>query len=152
MSPEQAEAKPVDLRSDAFSFGAVLYEMLSGRRAFEGDDDRSVLLAAVLRDEPPRLAAPAALESIVRRCLAKESSQRFPSMAEVKAALQRATTAPGQEMPSIAVLPFANMSSDPENEYFSDGLAEEIINALTGVEGLRVVARASSFSFKGKSA
>ncbi|MDO8679000.1 MAG: protein kinase [Acidobacteriota bacterium] len=151
MSPEQADAKPLDPRSDVFSFGAVLYEMLAGRRAFGGETIAQIL-AAVLRDEPPRLPVPAALDSLVRRCLAKESSQRFPSMAEVKAALEGAATAPDQETPSIAVLPFANMSSDPENEYFSDGLAEEIINTLTAVEGLRVVARASSFSFKGKRA
>ncbi len=151
MSPEQAEARPLDARSDAFSFGAVLYEMLSGSRAFGGDTIAQVL-SAVLRDEPPRLHAPAALDSVVRRCLAKHSSHRYPTMTAVKEALERAASETLADPPSIAVLPFANMSSDPENEYFSDGLAEEIINALTGVEGLRVVARTSSFSFKGKSA
>jgi serine/threonine-protein kinase len=152
MSPEQAEAKPLDSRSDGFSFGAVLYEMLSGSRAF-GGETLAQTLTSVLRDEPPRLQAPSALESIVRRCLAKQSSQRFPSMSEVRAALESAASAAAtKEVPSIAVLPFTNMSSDRENEYFSEGLAEEIINALTAVQGLRVAARASSFSFKGKPA
>ena len=73
-------------------------------------------------------------------------------MADVKAALERAVLAPPQETPSIAVLPFANMSSDPENEFFGDGLAEEILNALVAIEGLRVAARTSSFSFKGRQA
>ena len=94
----------------------------------------------------------ATLEPIVRRCLAKHSSQRFPTMADVKAALERAVLAPPQETPSIAVLPFANMSSDPENEFFGDGLAEEILNALVAIEGLRVAARTSSTSFKGRQA
>jgi eukaryotic-like serine/threonine-protein kinase len=150
MSPEQAEARPLDSRSDGFSFGAVLYEMLAGRRAFGGETIAQTL-TAVLRDEPPRLAVPL-LDSIVRRCLSKQPSQRFPSMTDVIAALERAAASSTYETPSIAVLPFANMSSDPENEYFSDGLAEEIINALTAVDGLRVVARTSSFSFKGKCA
>ena len=151
MSPEQAEGKPIDCRSDVFSFGAVLYELISGRPAFPGNNVVEVL-SSVLRDEPPGLAAPAPLDNIVRGCLTKDVTQRFQSMSDVKAALQRVASGPGKEHPSVAVLPFANMSSDPENEYFSEGLAEEITNALTSVEGLRVAARASSFSFKGKRA
>jgi serine/threonine protein kinase/Tfp pilus assembly protein PilF len=149
MSPEQAEARPLDARSDAFSFGAVLYEMLSGSRAFSGETIGQVL-SAVLRDDPPRLAVPAALERVVRRCLAKQLSNRYQTMSDVRLALERVSLEGEKDTASIAVLPFANMSSDPENEYFSDGLAEEIINALTAVDGLHVVARASSFSFKGK--
>ncbi len=148
MSPEQAEGKPLDRRSDAFSFGAVLYEMLTGRRAFGGATIVEIL-GAVLHTDPPRFQAPRSLVDIVTRCLAKGLDQRFQSMSEVKAALQRVTV-DVDRTPSIAVLPFSNMSADPENEYFSDGLAEEIINALSAVEGLRVVARTSSFSFKGK--
>ncbi len=87
MSPEQAEGKPLDARSDIFSFGTVLYEMLSGTRAFGGDTAAQVV-SAVLRDEPPPLAAPPPLERIVRRCLAKQVAQRFPSMHEVKVALE----------------------------------------------------------------
>jgi eukaryotic-like serine/threonine-protein kinase len=142
MSPEQAEGKPLDVRSDVFSFGAVLYELLAGRRAFDS-------LASVLRDEPKPLSSPAA--EIVRRCLAKQPAQRFQTMADVSAGLQQLAVQPaGQQHPSIAVLPFANISSDKENEYFSDGLSEEIINALTKVPDLKVTARTSAFSFRGK--
>jgi serine/threonine protein kinase len=151
MSPEQAQGQPLDGRSDVFSFGAVLYEMASGHRAFGGHTTVQVL-SSVLRDDPPALPASSPLCGIVRRCLAKEPSQRFQAMAEVERALQQAWVSPVKEAPSIAVLPFANMSADPENEFFSDGLAEEILNALTKIEGLHVAARSSSFSFKGKSA
>lgn len=151
MSPEQAEGKPADARSDVFSFGAVLYEMLSGRRAFEGESAISTM-AAVLHKEPRRLEAPPALERVVTRCLEKQAARRFQTMAELRDALGMAaqTGASVQQQPSIAVLPFANMSADKENEYFSDGLAEEIINALTQVAGLKIPARTSAFFFKGK--
>jgi serine/threonine protein kinase len=148
MSPEQALGKPLDERSDVFSFGAVLYEMLSGRQPFSGDSVLDVL-NAVVRDEPLPLESPMA--AIVTRCMAKQPAQRFQSMAEVRTALKQVSTAKSAEqMPSIAVLPFANLSAEKENEYFSDGLAEEILIALSQVEGLRVAARSSSFSFKGK--
>ena len=151
MSPEQAEGKPADARSDVFSFGAVLYEMLSGRRAFEGESAISTM-AAVLHKEPRRMEAPPALERVVMRCLEKQAARRFQSMAELREALGKAAQAGTsvQQQPSIAVLPFANMSRDADEEYFSDGLAEEIINALTQVSGLKVIARTSAFAFKGK--
>ncbi len=147
MSPEQAEGKPLDARSDIFSFGAVLYEMLSGERAFAGQTSAQVV-TAILRDDPPALQAPAGLERIVRRCLHKASAQRFQTMADVRAALEQLAAKPPDLQPSIAVLPFANMSGDKDNEYFSDGLAEEIINALTRIPGLKVIARTSAFAFK----
>jgi eukaryotic-like serine/threonine-protein kinase len=151
MSPEQAEGKPADARSDVFSFGAVLYEMLSGWRAFEGESAISTM-AAVLHKEPRRLEASPALERVVMRCLEKQASRRFQTMAELREALGKAAQggASVQQQPSIAVLPFANMSRDADDEYFSDGLAEEIINALTQVSGLKVIARTSAFAFKGK--
>jgi serine/threonine-protein kinase len=149
MAPEQAEAKPVDTRSDVFSFGAVLYELLSGSRAFSGDSILR-LLSAVLRDDPPPLQTSPALQRIVTRCLAKDPDERFSTIGEVKAALMRVSTAPEEPGASIAVLPFVNMSPDQENEYFSDGLTEEIQNALAHIAGLRVAARASSFAFRGK--
>jgi len=151
MSPEQAEGKALDRRSDIFSFGAVLYEMVTGRRAFDGDSVARVL-SSVLRDEPPDPGGPAAVAEAIRRCLKKRPEDRFASMADVHAALDAAatSTSTAQEQPSIAVLPFANMSADPDQEYFSDGLAEEIINALAQVRGLKVIARTSAFAFKGQ--
>ena len=138
MSPEQAEGKLADARSDIFSFGAVLYEMLSGTRAFSG----------VLREDPAPVKSSRDFAEIVMRCLRRRPEDRFQTMADVRAALQRVSLKSVQ--PSIAVLPFANMSADPEQEYFSDGLTEEIINALANLPEIKVTARTSAFSFKGK--
>jgi eukaryotic-like serine/threonine-protein kinase len=149
MAPEQAEGKPLDVRSDVFSFGALLYELLSGSRAFGGTTTVQVL-NAVLRSDPPALTGMPALDRIVRRCLQKEPARRFQTIADVRTALEQIGSSPAEAPPSIAVLPFTNMSADPENEYFSDGLAEEIINALTHMPGLKVIARTSAFAFKGK--
>ena len=95
------------------------------------------------------------IEKIVRRCLAKQPSGRYQTISEVKTALEQAfgektLATPTEPQPSIAVLPFVNMSGDKEQEYFSDGLAEEIINALTQIPGLKVIARTSAFAFRGK--
>jgi eukaryotic-like serine/threonine-protein kinase len=147
MSPEQAEGKPADARSDVFSFGLVLYEMLSGRRAFSGQTSVSTM-AAILHKEPEPLNGPAEMVSIVKRCLRKAPAERYQTMVEVTTALQAVRLI--KKTSSIAVLPFANMSGDKENEYFSDGLAEEIINALTKMTRLRVTARTSAFSFRGR--
>ena len=150
MSPEQAQGKPLDARSDIFSFGAVLYELVSGRRAFVGDTTADII-SCVLRDEPHALQVPDALDRVIRRCLRKDQQQRFQTMAEVRAALDDLSGHPAaHRQPSIAVLPFENIGGDKENEYFSDGLAEEIINALTRLPGLKVIARTSAFAFKGK--
>jgi serine/threonine protein kinase len=86
MSPEQAQGKPADARSDIFSFGLVLYEILSGRRAFSGDSAIATAMA-VVKDEPPPLQTSPALEEVVKRCLEKNPSVRYQRMAEVKAAL-----------------------------------------------------------------
>jgi len=149
MAPEQAQGKPLDERSDIFSFGAVLYEMLSGSRAFAGNSTAEVM-SAVLRDEPKPLPASGEIVRIVTRCLRKSPADRFQTMAEVKAALQQLSAKPAERQPSIAVLPFANLSADKEQEYFSDGLAEEIINLLAHIPGLKVIARTSAFAFRGK--
>jgi serine/threonine-protein kinase len=149
MSPEQAKGEEVDARSDIFSFGVVLYELLSGRRAFSRNSSIETM-AAILRDEPAPLDAPASVSAIVTRCLRKSPTDRFETIDEVRAALKQATTKPAEKQPSIAVLPFANMSADKENEYFSDGLAEEILNLLAKIPGLKVIARTSSFAFRGK--
>ncbi len=154
MSPEQAEGKSVDARSDIFSFGAVFYELLSGRQPFTRDSIVGTL-AAIIRDEPAPLEVPAELVAIVARCLRKAPAMRYQTMTEVHAALEavagdRTTSGRRDEMPSIAVLPFANLSADKENEYFADGLAEEILNSLARIRGLKVIARTSSFAFRGK--
>jgi eukaryotic-like serine/threonine-protein kinase len=157
MAPEQAEGKLLDERSDIFSLGAVLYEMLSGKRAFDGDSTAEVI-SALLRDTPPPLSCHPDLERIVMRCLVKQPGRRFQTVSEVRAAIEQFATAssgsagraPVETEPSIAVLPFANMSADKENEYFSDGLAEEIINALAHIPGLMVTARTSAFAFRDK--
>ena len=150
MSPEQAQGRPTDARSDVFSFGAVLYELLTGRRVFERDSLLDTL-NAVVREEPRPPDSPAS--SVVMRCLAKQPEKRFQTIADVKAALEQLQSRPADvahAAPSIAVLPFANMSQSADDEFFSDGLAEEIINALVQVPGLKVIARTSAFAFKGK--
>lgn len=149
MAPEQARGQPADARSDIFSLGAVLYELLAGKRPFTGNTGVQIL-AAVLHAEPSPLRTGTDLDKIVMRCLRKDAAQRFQSMSELRAALEGALGKPPSSEPSIAVLPFANLSAEKENEYFSDGLAEEVINALTRIPGLKVTARTSAFAFRGK--
>jgi serine/threonine-protein kinase len=149
MSPEQAQGQPVDARSDIFSFGLMLYEVLSGKRAFTGESAFAIM-SAIVRDEPSPLQVPATLERLVKRCLRKSPSDRFQAMTEIRKALEQISEKPVEHQPSIAVLPFANMSSDKEQEFFSDGLAEEILNALAKIPGLKVIARTSAFAFKGQ--
>jgi len=147
MSPEQAEGRPVDTRSDLFSLGTILYEMLAGRRPFEGHSATGTL-AALLRDDPPPLAGvDPKVARLVERCLRKDVTERFQSAVELKSAIE-ACLMPGadRERASIAVLPFANMSGAKEDDYLCEGLAEEIINVLTRIPGLRVIARTSSFA------
>src|SRR5258707_7786943 len=152
MSPEQAEGRSADARSDIFSFGAVLYEVLSGQRAFLGETGIAAM-ASILREQPkPLRDAPAELERIVTRCLRKDPARRFQSMAEVRIALADALSAAAKkdETPSIAVLPFANLSADKENEYFSDGITESILNSLAHIAQLRVTSRSAVVRYKGK--
>jgi serine/threonine-protein kinase len=146
MSPEQAAGRTVDERSDLFSLGTVLYEMLAGHRPFGGADGADTL-AAILRDTPPPIpGASPEVARLVERCLAKDVAGRFRSATELKTAIE-ACLAPGarREGASVAVLPFTNMSGAREDDYLCEGLAEEIINALTRIPGLRVIARTSSF-------
>ena len=153
MSPEQAEGKPIDARSDIFSFGSVLHEMLSGRRAFRGESNLAIL-TAVLRETPePLPGIPVNLQNIVSRCLQKDPSLRIQSAVELKLALEAClplSITSSSPVKTIAVLPFTNLSGDKENEYFSDGLTEEMISALTRLPGLRVTARTSAFALRGK--
>jgi eukaryotic-like serine/threonine-protein kinase len=161
MAPEQARGLNADLRSDIFAAGAILYEMLSGRRAFRGASPADTI-SAILREEPPSLslsgiAAPPALLRILNRCLEKNPADRFQSARDVVFAIESISDAREQANvrekgieKSIAVLPFANMGGDAEQEYFSDGLAEELITALAGLSGLRVASRTSAFRFRGR--
>ena len=159
MSPEQIEGRPVDHRSDIFSFGTILYEMATGLRPFRADST-AALFSAILRDAPPPVSSvrrrAGSLEHLVGRCLEKDRERRIQTAIDVRNELDRIRlgTAPipvpaEPERKSIAVLPFANVSADPENEFFSDGLTDEIITDLSGVKALRVISRNSSMQLKG---
>jgi len=163
MSPEQARGLPVDHRSDIFAFGAILFEMLGGRRAFRGDTMADTM-AAIVRDDPPDLqqingsVAPA-LARIVSRCLAKSPADRFHSAHDLAISLE-AISGTGSPSPitasvvrsekGIVVLPFRNMSADADNELFADGLTEEIISDLSKIHDLRVISRTSAMQLKGR--
>ena len=161
MSPEQAMGDPVDPRSDLYSVGCVLYEMLVGAPPYRGDTPMAIAAQKLVDPLPPvrdhRAEVPAALEAALAKALASRAEDRFASAAEFGAALdaaaggaprRRSATGEGAGS-SIAVLPFVNLGGDPEGEIFSDGIAEELTNALSKLEGLHVVARGSAFAFKG---
>ena len=158
MAPEQVRGLPADHRADIFALGVLLYEMLTGQRAFQRLSTAETQ-AAVLRDDPPpapsgRPLAPA-LDRLVRRCLAKRPEDRFESARDLLFALEAVTSGSDPaavpvepSVPSIAVLPFVDMSPGRDQEYFCEGLADELINALTRLRGVRVAARTSSFQFR----
>ena len=155
MAPEQALGEVVDERTDLFALGVVLYECLSGESPFRRDSIAATL-AAVIAETPPSLAARSgvsgALADLVDRCLAKARGARPASAESVAAALARVQTeSPVETIPpvSIAVLPFADLSAARDQGFLCDGLAEEILHALTRLAGLRVAARSSSFQFRG---
>jgi serine/threonine-protein kinase len=157
MSPEQARGEKVDHRTDVWALGAVLYEMLSGVRPFKSAHDQAAIYA-ILNEMPEplhhyRKDIPGALERIVFKALEKTPTQRYKNMGEFLRNLNRISFIPTQteeEKPSIAVLPFVDMSSQKDQEYFSDGLSEAVLNSLTKIKDFKVVARTSAFSFKGK--
>jgi serine/threonine protein kinase/tetratricopeptide (TPR) repeat protein len=173
MSPEQVDGAAVDPRTDIYACGVILYEILVGRPPFEGDSGLSVALKHKTEmPRPPRESNPQiseALDRLILKCLAKKKELRFQSTAELLAGLRAvhegvplAAPAPGEKaatrltgserqcIRSIAVLPFKDLSPQHDQDYFCEGLAEELINALTQVKDLKVAARTSSFYFKGK--
>ena len=193
MSPEQARGDEVDQRSDIWAFGCVLFEMLTGRRAFAGRGTTETLAHVLTATPdssllPPDL--PAAIRQLLRRCLEKDRDQRLPEMSAASRVMTDTemdtrtgrkrleptsllpwigglaiaiaavillirspwtqTPAGGGSAASVAVLPFASFSEGKEDEYFADGLTEEVIHSLAQVPGLNVAARTSAFYFKGR--
>ncbi len=194
MSPEQVRGLPLDHRSDIFSFGAILYEMLSGQRAFKRDTAADTM-SAIMRDDPAELAGSgvsSGLDHVVRHCLEKDRDNRFQTARDIAFALSEATSqssvsvavatpkrkgwskaavasvvlvvlaaaglftwgrvkapapAPSRSVKRIAVLPFENLGS-PEDDYFADGIADEIRSKLTSLPGIEVIARESSTTYK----
>jgi serine/threonine-protein kinase len=165
MSPEQASAdEDLDGRSDIYSLGCVVFETLTGRPPFAGTTPRQTMARHVVEAPPAvrtlRPDAPPSLEQALARALAKNPDDRFATAGEFGRALEAtaplattplAAVAPARaDRHAIAVLPFVNASPDPDTDYFADGMTDELIDALTKVEGLHVASRTSAFAFKGK--
>jgi TolB-like protein len=155
MSPEQARGEAVDLRTDIWSFGATLYEMLTGQMPFGRKHDQA-LIYSILNDTPEPMSRlrkdiPRPVEQLVLKTLEKDKIRRYQNMAELlidlKAARVSGLSVPKAEK-SIVVLPFEDMSPGKDNEYFSDGLTEELITRLSKILSLRVISRTSAFMFK----
>ncbi len=165
MSPEQARGQGVDHRTDIWSLGVVLYEALSGRLPFRGEGDAAVL-HSILNDPfepvsglPSRVAA--GLQEVFGATLVKSPARRYQRTADLVQALKSLRrklhaaetstrlVAPARSVPTLAVLPFADMSPGKDQEYFCEGVAEELINALAQIDRLQVASRTSSFQFKG---
>ncbi len=165
MAPEQACAEPVTAATDMFSFGCVLYEMLTGRRAFQGSTAASTL-AATLNEEPRRVTeyakdVPPELDRWITHCLAKNPRERPQSAHDLALVLRDCfgerkpnknlkKSAASANVESLAVLPFFTSSNSPDAEYLADGITETLINNLAQLRALRVVARSTVFRHKGK--
>jgi serine/threonine protein kinase/tetratricopeptide (TPR) repeat protein len=161
MSPEQTRGESVDARTDIFSLGSVLYQAATGALPFNGASVLAIMHEiAVVEPPAPSHVCPNlshAFDAVIKKCLAKNAEQRFARMEDVAFALGfsgggsgRPVTEASPSVPAIAVMPFSNLSGDAENEYFGDGLAEELINELARIDALQVTARSSSFAFRGK--
>jgi len=164
MAPEQIGQKEADERSDIFSLGVILFEMATGRRPFLGSTNIQVA-AAILRESPPlieeiRADLPHHLSRIVGRCLRKDPKRRWQGARDLcndledlaqEMAAGRTSHTVEETSPSVAVLPFLDMSEKGDQGHFVDGLSEDLINAFSQIHGVQVPARTSSFSFKGQS-
>ena len=158
MAPEQIQGGEVDARSDLFSFGVVMFEMLTGKLPFHGDHE-AALMYSIVHEEPESLGkyradVSAVLTRAVSRLLQKDAEKRYQTagelLAELKNADAPAATRKGSPVVSIAVLAFEDMSPQKDHDYLCEGLAEEVINALTKIGTLQVSARTSAFAFRGK--
>jgi serine/threonine protein kinase/tetratricopeptide (TPR) repeat protein len=206
MSPEQIEGKPVDPRTDIFSLGVLLYEMVTGKRPFEGDTSPA-LMSSILKDTPPQISSrrvdlPRHLDRVIQRCIEKEPDQRLQTARDVLNELtglrdelrtglthetpaqvgsrpstarwiwvaggvaavvltavlilvfgvgdRRQASPTGESAPlqSLAVLPLENLSAEPEQEYFADGMTDTLITELAKIEALKVISRTSSMQYK----
>jgi serine/threonine protein kinase/tetratricopeptide (TPR) repeat protein len=175
MSPEQVRGEDLDARTDVFSFGVVLYEMATGAEPFQGETG-GVVADAILNRSPAGPARfnpdlPIKLEEIINKALEKDRRMRYQSTADIRTDLQRmkrdsnssrpavaptaatsarSRAAGGAHAASVAVLPFLNLSADPENEFFADGITEDVIAHLAKIRSLKVISRTSVMTFKNR--